>query len=101
MESLIGYYSSGRVAIKKLLLAVLFRGPASPRNAVGETRSDSPPIVLALSSECGRVINHLLARSVVFEAIRNATPRGEGVCDKVRSFCYFLCERESASTFAR
>ena len=50
MESLIGYYSSGRVAIKKLLLAVLFRGPAAPRNAVGETRRDSLPIVLALSS---------------------------------------------------
>ena len=76
------------MGIKKLLLAVLFRGPASPRNDVGETRRDSLPIVLALSSECGRAINHLLARSVDFEAIQNATPREEGQCVKLRSFCF-------------
>ena len=86
--------------IEKLLMDVLFRCPDSPRNAVGETRRDSLPIVLALSSECGRALNHLLAKSVDFEAIQNVTPREEASA-LISDLSAFSSAKERASNFAK
>ena len=94
IKSISDYYQRTPAETKRILLCVLFKGPAAPRNSFGEVRLDSRPIVLSLAAECNKATNRLSSKKQLFSEIYAPCQSGDIIDAKLRAFIIYLGELE-------